>query len=247
MLFFLTKIFNFLLSPIIWILIGFALFIVIKNNKMKKVFLFSSLFLLLFFTSPIIFQYSSNLLNVKAVNYNNLDSVYDYGIVLGGTSSYDSTYLRVNFSAASDRLFQAVDLYNKGIIKKIIISGGTINKNKPPESDFLKKYLTNMGIPDTNIIAENKSRNTYENAYYTSKLLDADKNVLLITSSIHVYRAKKCFNKVGINVDVFPTNYNSESSFYFRKLVPSSQTLASWQMFIHELVGLLVYKYRGYI
>ena len=54
-----------------------------------------------------------------------------------------------------------------------------------------------MGIPENDIIIENKSRNTHENAFYTAQLFEKNgfskSNNLLITSSMHMRRAQACF------------------------------------------------------
>jgi vancomycin permeability regulator SanA len=65
-----------------------------------------------------------------------LDSTQKYsaGIVLGGMAGYDK-YDRGYFGGSADRFIQTANLYHRGIIQKIIISGGTgsLRQNEPPK------------------------------------------------------------------------------------------------------------------
>jgi uncharacterized SAM-binding protein YcdF (DUF218 family) len=111
--------------------------------------------------------------------------------------------------------------------------------------------LIKIGIPDSDVLTEEQSRNTRENAVYTAKILQ-DKtysNLLLITSASHMRRANGCFKKVGLNCDIYPTDYYSGARKYnFDHLfIPNARTLFNWNAFIHELFGIITYKVFGYI
>ena len=62
-------------------------------------------------------------------------------------------------------------------------------------------------------------------------------------------RASKCFNKQGIEVVQFPVDRISGSrKFHLEHLIlPQAETLQKWQVFIHEMVGICVYKIKGYV
>jgi uncharacterized SAM-binding protein YcdF (DUF218 family) len=116
---------------------------------------------------------------------------------------------------------------------------------------MIKNYLTGIDIPAKDIITEKKSRNTHENAYYTAKLLQNYKYTkpLLITSAIHIKRAEACFKKTGLNCDTFPVDYYSGDMQYnlFDFFIPSVQALFYWNLYIHEIIGIISYKISGYI
>ena len=64
------------------------------------------------------------------------------------------------------------------------------------ESEWTYNFLLNMGIDSNRIIIEPYSRNTMENASYTAKIIkNNQEKSLLITSAIHMRRAKMCFTK----------------------------------------------------
>lgn len=106
---------------------------------------------------------------------------YDYAIVLG-CNKYDIMI---------DRLDATMYLYNKGLIKKIILSGGktSFSKYKTKEAYIMRDYLLENNVDSLDIILEDKSRNTYENIYNSINLIDRESVVLLITSDFHIKRA----------------------------------------------------------
>ncbi len=252
MFFILSKTLSFLLSPLLWIVLILFLGIIAKHRKKKKKLLITALFLLFFFSNSFIFSIIKSTIDTEAIKYENLKKQYEYGIVLGGFSSYDKDFNRLNFHKASDRLWQAILLYKKHKINKFLISGGSgkLFNNKYKEADFVKSYLISIGVPKVDILIENKSKNTFENAINSVEILKQEKNhkYLLVTSSLHTLRAKKCFEKAGLKVDVFPTNYISYKNLNFNDyLIPNSAVLFSWNELIHEITGLAIYKISGKI
>ena len=70
------------------------------------------------FSNSFLLEEVDRVWEIPAKHYEEL-KVYDAGIVLGGILSYDQQFDRIQFYRSSDRLFQAVELYKKGFIKKI--------------------------------------------------------------------------------------------------------------------------------
>ncbi|MFZ8477648.1 YdcF family protein, partial [Staphylococcus aureus] len=86
------------------------------------------------------------------------------------------------------------NLYHEGKIEKILVTGGNGNLflNEPDESSFLEKEFIRNGVKKEDIILEKKSRNTYENAIFSKKILDSLKlkpPYILITSASHMPRS----------------------------------------------------------
>lgn len=251
MFFILSKILSVALSPIIWILIFLVAGIFSKNTIKKKHRIIFSLFLLFFFSNGFVLSIFQPLINTKPVKVSELQKNYDYGIVLGGFSVYDKEYKRIRFFESSDRLWQTLQLYKSKRITKILISGGSgkLINNSIKESNVIKQFLIGLGIKSQDIVVENKSKNTYENALYTSKIPQIkNSSCLLITSSLHMFRAKKCFEKADIKLDIFPTNYSSgENLLVSDYIIPSSKVLLKWNDLLHELTGIVIYKIAGKI
>lgn len=182
---------------------------------------------------------------------------YDYAIVLSGMIVWDQEFQRPNFQGNIDRLLQALPLFYKGQIDTLILSGGdgTALQEEAKESDVLMQYLKNIGFPTNKIIIESESRNTHENATFTVEKLRQlnrkleGKKILLITSALHMKRSQACFEKAGLNCDVYVTNRTSGPRKFRPNhlLIPKAEALHSWRALIHEWIGFVTYKIMGYI
>lgn len=250
MFFIVSKLLAFLLNPIIWVVVLLLFSFFKKEEKIKKRLFKIALIILLVFSNPFIYDECMRLWEVEAVSANNLP-VYDIGIVLGTTSGYDKTIDRIQFFYTADRLFQAIELYKRGKIKKILYSGGSGSLLHPDEKEgiYIKRYLITLGIPEADIIMEYESRNTFENATFSKKLIPYNTNkILLITSASHMRRAFACFNKQGIKVDAYSTHRNSGPRKFepAHLVIPRAYVLNSWYDLLHELFGYIVYKAKGY-
>jgi len=180
---------------------------------------------------------------------------YEYGVMLGGVSEYDSHVDRLEFNSSSDRFLQMIRLYKSGIIRKIILSGGegALVKEGELESLLLRDYLLRLGVPEKDIVVEPYSQNTHENAEQTALLLDkfaVKGKCLLITSAIHLRRAEGCFHKEGVAIDAYAVDRNVLEDKVFTIddfLVPNSEALEQWKVLIHEIVGYTMYWIVGYL
>lgn len=249
-----SKILFFLITPIIWITGLLLLAVFSRNKKRQLIALIAGTMLLLIFTNSFILDEVMRKWEIPTVKNNELET-YDVGIVLGGMSSYDKDFGRINFQQGIDRLLQAIDLYKKGKIKKIFISGGSGSMvyKEDREAAYLKPYLINLQIPESDILIEAESKNTRENALFTAEVLKKiypqGAKYLLITSAFHMRRSILCFEKVGLKVAPFTTDrFSGKRKFYFDHLfIPNTQTLVGWDVLIHELMGFATYKISGYI
>lgn len=97
-----------------------------------------------------------------------------------------------------------VAYFKKGVGEKIIFSGGhTKGKDKPSEArvmfDFVKQHFPEISLAD--IILEEKSVDTADNAFWVKKILPQDAKIILITTSYHLPRSKKIFKNYSVLVD----------------------------------------------
>ncbi|MEQ9232358.1 MAG: YdcF family protein [Cyclobacteriaceae bacterium] len=204
--------------------------------------------LLLFFSNPYLSNVALSVLETDPVL---LDQEYTVGIVLSGMveAGYDvpnQDQLNENF----DRLMEAVKLYKDGKVRKILISGGGADILYPVfnEGKSLKELSGIMGVPDQDIMWEDKSRNTFENAQFTSDLLaEKEYSLVLVTSAFHMPRAKSCFEKAGLEVSVYPVDYKGRTDFKWKYMLPSSDGFQNWNIVLKEVVGLIMYRLLGYI
>jgi uncharacterized SAM-binding protein YcdF (DUF218 family) len=252
MFFVLSKVLLFLLSPFIWTLLVFIFGFITKNALYRKRAFITAFAMLLFFSNGFIFDQLIKTWEVDPVMMRELDSKYDYAIVLGGMASHDSSMNRIVFHESIDRLLQTLDLFTQSYVDTIIISGGSANLlfKERKEATVLKEYFTALGLSEKRIIAEPHSRNTYENALNSKKLISnpEENNILLVTSAFHMRRAQAVFTKLGMQVDTYPAHFISSTGPFNPAsiILPNAATFVGWDMLIKEMVGLIMYKIRGY-
>lgn len=236
--------------PLFWI---FALFIYSFFSKHRSKIQFFALLLLYFCSNAFIVDEIGRWWEKYPIPQ--LNQTYEIGIVLGGIGKIDPTEKRIEFTNSADRLLKALELYKSGKIKKILITGGSGSVLHPEdkESIYIYQYLKNVQVPDSDIIIENESKNTYENAVFSKRLLDSlhvpTKNIVLITSAYHLRRSVAIFEKQGFQ-SIIP--YPAERTSGPRKfeldhcLLPHPDAMSTLYKYIHEWIGLIVYKLKGY-
>jgi len=243
-----SKLLTFLSQPITWIFILLIGSLIFKTKRRT----------LLIYTISVFWIFSNGFLSDKAArawetspkSISSLTHNYKYGIVLGGYSYYNKEIQHIDFNDRGDRLISAIELYKLGKIKKIIISGGNgeLINNGMKESEWSKSFMINMGVESKDILLENSSRNTMENAQNTAILIknDISQKSLLITSAGHMKRAKFCFNKNNFNIDCYPTDIsNSDITLTVDYLfIPNIDALEKWESLIHEWIGYIVYRIK---
>nr|WP_319398606.1 YdcF family protein [uncultured Carboxylicivirga sp.] len=240
--------------PFNWALILFIIAQVLKNRRIKKYLRISAFSILLLFSNTAFFQYVCSAWEEQfPIPSLNSDQPYNI-VVLGGYSSMNEESQQISFNHAADRLLNALPILFLNPDNKIVLSGGSANIyfDETPESAYIINYLKSINISKDKILVEDKSRNTYENALFTTKLLQdshLEQPIILVTSAFHMYRANACFNKQGMKVIPYPTQpLRSLTPLkpldYF---TPSLNTLNTWPTLIKEWVGIIIYKIRSYV
>lgn len=252
MFFILSKILQFLINPMVWIVVLLFFALLAKEENFRKKSLRLSLILTLLFSNAFLFNECQRAWEIPITPYKSLKK-QELGIVLGGMMKYDKQNDRLQFQRGSDRLFQAIELYKRGYIKKIVFTGGSGSVLHPEdrEGPWVERYLLTLGIPQQDFLIESESQNTHENAVFTKALLDKNNfkgEFLLITSAFHMRRSLGCFKKEGILVSPYSTDrYVGPRKFEFdHLLIPDASALYDFNNLIHEIVGFITYKIVGY-
>lgn len=250
MFFILSKVLFFLLSPVTWMGILILIILFLNDSKLKRKLKLVLLAIAVLFSNPLFYRNAVMLWQTSPVELSNQTS-FEAGILLGGFSGYDKQN-RGFFNKASDRFIEATNLYHQGIIKKIIITGGNgvLANDQPAESLFVSEQLLKNGIPKEAIILESNSRNTYENALFTKRIVDSLKingKLVLITSAEHMPRSEKVFKKIGFDIQPYPCDYfvYNERWDLSNTLAPDPSLLVSWKHLLKEMVGTLIYQLTG--
>lgn len=173
-------------------------------------------------------------------------------IVLGGAFETEVTTARgrTDLNQAADRFVEALRLALKFPQSRILVSGGDGSFSGTYEGDatVARRFFVEFGIGESRLISEPSSRTTFENVDNSRRLL-ADpglRNCLLITSAFHMPRSLALFDKAGIEVAPWPTDYrtsgNTTLRFDFTQPTLNAQQTATA---VREWIGLLAYYLSG--
>lgn len=127
----------------------------------------------------------------------------DVAIVLGA-----STYNGHPSPVYQERINHAVDLYNKHLVKKIIMTGGYGKGNPVSDAYNAKLYAVGQGVPEDDVLTEDQSTVTLENLINAKKIMDVYnyQTALIVSDPLHMKRAMLQAKDAGITAYTSPTH-----------------------------------------
>jgi len=120
---------------------------------------------------------------------------------------------------------------------KIIVSGGDAMHHGVSEAVVYRESLLRLGIDAADVLCEPNSMNTWQNAQFTSVLLQQNRadRVLLVTSAVHLRRSTWYFAQFGVNaIPVHADWMNATLS-----AVPLADNFSLNDRALHEYGGLV--------
>ncbi len=183
-----------------------------------------------------------------AENYPNAQAI----VVLGGSTANNRINWFEPLEPASKiaRVDTAAELYLKHKAPLILVSGGALSGDVS-EARGMAARLKTHGIPAEDIILENESRTTHENAELTVQELEDHqiRSILLVTSALHMPRSMASFSKFDLDVTAAPNppQITVPQDKNFSLYIPNERALAGSRSILKEYVGVLVYWLRGWV
>ncbi|WP_228451761.1 YdcF family protein [Chryseobacterium sp. SN22] len=118
----------------------------------------------------------------------------DLAVILGNKVNEDGTLS----TRLEKPLESGIQLYKSHRVRKILVSGG-LGKEGFYEGDKMKEFLVSKGIPDSDIIIDNKGDNTRKTAENTLELRSKYHfhSLIAVSQYFHVTRTKKLFRDKG--------------------------------------------------
>lgn len=95
-----------------------------------------------------------------------------------------------------DRLLTAIDLYNKKVAPKIIMSGDHGRENYD-EVNIMKNFAIEHGVPSEDIFMDHAGFSSYESIYRAKEIFEV-KKVVIVTQKYHLYRSLYIANSLGV-------------------------------------------------
>ncbi len=240
-----------LLPPLPWLLMLLAVVIFWRRRWARKLLCVTFLLILGLHCGPVNYalryqlesRYPPLLDPRKAGQYD--------AIVVLTSGSVPATGL-IPFPSVDEHMFRRLDeawrLYRIQP-KPIVVSGGHVNPFTPArdENQIARDFLIKWGVPKQDVIGEEKSRDTFENALESGKILEKRgwKRYLLVTSAMHMPRSMLVFSaRVGEPIPA-PGDFSSGkfewTPFDF---FPNESVAPKLFQTIHEYVGWVNYYWR---
>lgn len=177
-------------------------------------------------------------------------------IVLGGAFDTDlsARYGVPQLNSSADRLFTAATLSRKYPQATIVHSGrsGSLYQKEDgrSEADDAESFFNDLGFENTNLLLEDRSRNTYENALFSKEdIMPAPHEVwVLVTSAYHMPRARAVFDGIGWKIIPYPVDFQTGGDYIlFPKDLDVLGNLYKTDLALHEFIGYLAYRLTGKI
>jgi uncharacterized SAM-binding protein YcdF (DUF218 family) len=179
----------------------------------------------------------------------------DVIVCLGGGAAPSLTEpTGANFNTSVDRLTSALGLLTQGKAPILVITGGGYPQGgvMHAEADAVVTYLKETLMLPHDIRSLGVCADTHDEAVKFASLAKQKgwQKVLLVTSATHMPRSVACFEKMGVTVSAVPCDYLSgflnigDQRWLHLPKIGSLQGLSAW---LHEIIGLVMYRLRGWI
>jgi len=98
------------------------------------------------------------------------------------------------------RVSLGVGLYRDGAAPLLLMSGG--GAGPATEASVMRDLAREAGVPEMAVLLETESRNTFENAAYTARVLRGmgKTRIILVSDRLHLPRAARLFRRAGLEV-----------------------------------------------
>lgn len=153
---------------------------------------------------------TGNIVSICAYSVKDEKCEADVAIILGA-----ATYHGDVSPVYQERLNHGANLYQQGYIKKIIVTGGLGEGNEQSDAFTAKQYMISQGIPEEDILMEEKSTITQENLE-NSKVIMEEKEyqkAIIVSDPLHMKRAILLAEDIGMQAYSSPTPTTMYRSF----------------------------------
>lgn len=179
------------------------------------------------------------------------DDPPDVAVVLaGGVSGRAASAgdLSVLGLASRRRLDRAVAWWRAGEGRRLVMSGGSWFGDGIPDSTLMLGYARRLGVPPSAVLVEDASLTTWESAQRLARLRPRlPERIALVTSAAHMPRAAYAMQQAGFEVCPVAADRRHVPLGLPGYLIPQRSALEKTESGLHEVVGLLYYRWLAYV
>ena len=139
-----------------------------------------------------------------------------------------------------DRVTVAADLYFRGKVKKLLMSGDnrSASYNEPAA---MRDYAVQLGVPAADIVLDYAGRRTYDTCYRAGAIFQVSQ-AILVTQGFHLPRAVYLCNQLGVKAqgvasDLVP--YRKRSQILWNIRETPATLVALWEVHVSQPVPVL--------
>jgi uncharacterized SAM-binding protein YcdF (DUF218 family) len=182
----------------------------------------------------------------------------DAVVVLGGQLKH-SQFEAAGFTTAfgADRIATGIQTLLSGKTKILVLGGGNVPSANGAfsEGERVKQLFSDWKALPGEIVALRSSASTRDEAVNFAELVRQKgwTNVALVTSAYHLPRAVAAFEKAGVPIHPVACDFKGMPALSYGflglhgfQLVPTTEPLGVTGLFIHEIIGRVVYKIKGW-
>lgn len=144
------------------------------------------------------------------------------------------------------RIVSAVRLYQRLRLPVIVTGGRVFNDGAVAEAPVVRRFLVDLGVPETSITEEDRARDTAQNARLTAAICRQQgfTRPILLTAAYHLKRAQMAFDTTGMKVTPFPAYFlgSRGTPYTWHHLLPKAAALNASANALHEYIGILYFR-----
>ena len=204
-------------------------FLVIGTVKKKPVFSAFGLLVLLVFSNPIFADWAIKQAEKPFVPIK-IAALYksDFVVVLSGDIA---------------RFENGLNIFEKGKADKIIVTAGKTPWEKKIDSDGHQyiKIAAQRGIRSEKILITDVVHNTEQEVMEIRKMIPVESKLTVVTSAVHMPRAKMLFEKSGFKITPFPIKFYLGNKITPMSFIPSALAFHRSSKIYREFQGRFYY------
>ncbi len=134
---------------------------------------------------------------------------------------------------------QYISCKQHGGVCTVLVTGGDPQHHGAAEAAIYGLALRRLGVPTSDLLTEEQSKNTLQNAKFIQPLLKTlqPDTIVLVTSGFHMYRSQLIFSHYGIHATLVRAEYIT-ASFH---AIPVFYNFMVMDLVAHEYVGIAYY------